>query len=143
MRPPSTTPSMPENIRSPKPASSTPGRRPARIRDRPSSQALRKASAYISPYQWTPGANVRPKSSKAGAWTATGSTRCRRLMPRSLPGHAGQRAALGPQVESLDEGREGHGAVDVPARDMQVEALAQEVRADQDDEGQRQHLHRR
>src|SRR5690606_30828612 len=116
-------------MRSPKPASSTPGRRPPRIRDRPSSQALVKATAYMRPYQWMPGAKVRPNSSKAGAWTAIGSTRWRRLMPCSLARHAGQRAPLRPQVQHLHERGEAHRAVDVAARDVQVEALGEQVGA--------------
>ena len=34
------------------PFMSTPGRRPARMRWRPSHQAVAKASRYITPYQW-------------------------------------------------------------------------------------------
>ena len=48
--------------------------------------------------------------------------------------------AGGQHVEGLDHGGERHGEVDVAARDVEVEAVGDQRDADQQQEGERQHL---
>src|ERR1700704_3368267 len=49
-------------------------------------------------------------------------------------------SALRHDIDRLDRAREGHGEIDIAARDMKVETVGDEGDADQDQERQRKHL---
>src|SRR3546814_8854301 len=82
-----------------------------------------------------------PSSENSGNCRAMGSIRWTNGMLTSP--RAQSCASLGPQVQALDRRREAHRTVDVTLGHVDFQALDHQVGADQDDESQRQHLHRR
>ena len=88
------------------------------------------------------GLRRRPRVARAdeGGVEVIANTQVELVHRRHHPALVAHGVALGPQVEHLDHRREAHRAVDVAARDVRVQAFGDQVGADQQDEGQRQHL---